>query len=98
VDRVGRPPHEEDALASLTDGTVELRPVKPCARCQVIEVDPAAGEAQAPGSLLDVLAGYRREPRLDGGLAFGQNCIVTAGIGSTLRVGATLQGAYDFGG
>lgn len=90
-------PHEEDALASLTDGTVELVPVKPCARCEVTEVDPASGQAQPPGSVLDALAAYRREPRLGGGLAFGQNCVVAAGIGATLRVGATLRGTYDFG-
>lgn len=86
--------HEEDALESLTDGTVTLRRVKPCARCQVIEVDQRAGVAQAPGSLLDVLAGYRADASLGGGLAFGQNCIVTAGLGAPMRVGAVLSGRY----
>jgi hypothetical protein len=40
---------------------------------------------------LDILQTYRANPRLDGAVCLGMNCIVTAGAGSLLRVGQELD-------
>jgi uncharacterized protein YcbX len=85
---------EEDYIGSITAGGVELRPVKPCARCPIPAVDQATG---VPGpDPLDILQAYRANPRMDGAVCFGMNCIVTAGAGSVLRVGQQLDLALAF--
>jgi uncharacterized protein YcbX len=85
---------EEDYLASLSTGTAEIRPVKPCARCPIPAIDQATGE---PGpDPMDILQTYRANPRLDGGVCLGMNCIVSAGAGSRLRVGDELAAELAF--
>jgi uncharacterized protein YcbX len=80
---------EEDYIETLTAGDVNLRPVKPCARCPIPAVDQATG---VPGpDPLDILQAYRANPRMDGAVCFGMNCIVTAGAGGVLRVGQQLE-------
>jgi uncharacterized protein YcbX len=80
---------EEDYLASLAAGPVEIRPVKPCARCPIPSIDQATG---VPGpDPLDILQTYRANPRLDGAVCMGMNCIVTSGAGSSLAVGQELD-------
>lgn len=77
---------EEDFVASFThsDG-INLRPVKPCARCPIPAVDQATG---VPGpDPLDILQTYRANPRMDGAVTLGMNVIVEEGAGLTLRVG-----------
>jgi len=76
---------EEDFLGTLTIGGVVIRPVKPCARCPIPSIDQATGIA-GPDPL-DVLQTYRANPRMDGAVCFGMNCIVTAGAGSELHLG-----------
>lgn len=78
----GLPAFEEDYVRSLRVGSLEIRPVKPCARCTVPGVDPATGE-QSP-LIPDVLAVMRRT---DDGVMFGVNAIVVQGDGGTVRVG-----------
>lgn len=82
--------YEEDYIRSIRIGDVELRAVKPCARCSVPGVDPATGEHST--AVTDLLATYRGrtqgEPQ---GVMFGINAIVTAGAGSTLRVGSAVE-------
>lgn len=82
--------YEEDYIRSIRIGDVELRAVKPCARCSVPGVDPATGEHSTV--VTDLLATYRGrtqgEPQ---GVMFGINAIVTAGAGSTLRVGSAVE-------
>jgi len=85
--------HAEDGLARLVvpgaQGDIDIRPCKPCGRCQIPEVDPASG---VPGSgVLSALAGYRREPRIGGAVAFGMNAFVAAGAEDTLRVGQAVR-------
>jgi uncharacterized protein YcbX len=85
---------EEDYLSSLSTGTVEIRPVKPCARCPIPAIDQATGE---PGpDPMDILQTYRANPRVDGGVCLGMNCIVSAGAGSRLRVGDDLAAELAF--
>ena len=85
--------HAEDSLASLVvqgaQGEIDIRPCKPCGRCQIPEVDPASG---VPGNgVLAALAAYRREPRIDGAVAFGMNAFVASGAEDTLRVGQAVR-------
>jgi uncharacterized protein YcbX len=79
---------EEDFLATLTVGAVEIRPVKPCARCPIPSIDQKTG---MPGpDPLDILQTYRANPRMEGAVCLGMNCIVTAGAGSELHLGQEL--------
>lgn len=80
---------EEDYVARLAAGPVGLQPVKPCARCPIPSVDQATG---VPGpDPLDILQTYRANPRMDGAVCMGMNCIVTSGAGSLLRTGQELD-------
>lgn len=82
--------YEEDYIKTIRIGDVELRAVKPCARCSVPGVDPDSGEHST--IVTDLLATYRGrtqgEPQ---GVMFGVNAIVTAGAGSTLRAGSAVE-------
>lgn len=77
---------------------VVLRFVKPCARCPITTIDQLTGEREAgwPAEPLDTLAVFRADPRVDGGLTFGQNAMVVAGAGERLAVGAQAQWEYRF--
>lgn len=80
---------EEDYVAALAAGPVAIAPVKPCARCPIPSIDQATG---LPGpDPLDILQTYRANPRMDGAICMGMNCIVTAGTGSLLYVGQELD-------
>jgi len=85
---------------SIGAGEVVLRLAKPCARCSITTVDQRSGtiDARWPHEPLDTLAAYRANPRVDGGLTFGQNAIVVAGTGRTLRVGEEVELVLDFDG
>ena len=89
-------PHDEDLIDELVidtpDGPVRLRLVKPCARCSIPDVDPATGEPD--GAVGTVLAGYRIDPRVDGGITFGMNAVIVEGVGRTLRVGASVSARF----
>lgn len=80
---------EEDYAATIQMGDALLRPVKPCSRCDMPSVDQATGII-GPNPL-DIMQGYRANPLLDGGISFGMNCIVSAGAGTVIRVGQTLE-------
>ena len=90
---------DEDRLAEIriaTDGgEVVLRPVKPCPRCPIPNIDPATAESNPV--VLDTLQTYRADPRVDGGITFGMNAIVVQGLEQTLRVGQKVTADYDFG-
>jgi uncharacterized protein YcbX len=81
--------HDEDHVRELRidtpQGEIHLRLVKPCTRCSIPDVDPATGE-QGHG-VLETLAGYRCDPRVDGAVTFGMNAVVVAGIEHRLAVG-----------
>lgn len=85
---------EEDYIESFALDGLVLRPVKPCARCPIPAIDQATG---LPGpDPLDILQTYRANPRMEGAVCMGMNCIVTAGQGGSLRVGQRLDAAIAF--
>jgi uncharacterized protein YcbX len=90
--------HDEDRLDLIRiatgEGEVQLRPVKPCSRCTIPDVDPAT--AQVGTAVGDVLQGYRRNPVLDDAVSFGMNAIIVEGVDSTLRVGQVVTGNWKF--
>jgi uncharacterized protein YcbX len=85
---------EEDYVESFAADGLAIRPVKPCARCPIPAIDQATG---IPGlDPLDILQGYRANPRMEGAVCMGMNCIVTGGEGDSLRVGQQLDVAIAF--
>ena len=90
--------HDEDRLDLLriaTDaGVAQLKPVKPCARCPIPNIDPAtAAFSPAVG---DTLQAYRQDGRLNGAVTFGMNAIVVQGDGLLLRVGQVVEADFRF--
>jgi uncharacterized protein YcbX len=94
----GLQPHDEDLLGVIhvdADGEeVLLKPVKPCPRCPIPNVDPLT--ARSSPEVGDILQSYRQEARLDGAVTFGMNAIILRGIGVTLRVGQSVSADFDF--
>ena len=90
--------HDEDRLDLLriatAEGEVVLRPVKPCPRCPIPNVDPATGETEP--TVMDTLQGYRRNDIVGGAVSFAMNAIVVEGIDRTLRVGDAAQADFRF--
>ena len=89
---------DEDRLAEIriasADGEVVLRPVKPCPRCPIPNVDPATGTSSP--EVMDMLNTYRANPVVDGGITFGMNCVIVRGAGHRLRVGDAVAGDWKF--
>lgn len=100
----GGEPFDEDfidtlAIESASGGEgIVLRFAKPCARCPITTIDQQTGErdAQWPAEPLDTLATFRADPRVDGGLTFGQNAMVVTGTGERVAVGARAEWEYRF--
>lgn len=86
--------YEEDYLESLQADGISIKPVKPCARCPIPAIDQATGVA-GPDPL-DILLTYRANPRMDGAVTFGMNCIAASGAGGLLRVGRQLETGLAF--
>ena len=95
--------HDEDRLsllrvqAGLNEDAngVQLKPVKPCARCPIPNIDPAT--AQSSPAVGDTLQAYRQDDRVNGGITFGMNAITLSGQGTVLRVGQAVMADLDFG-
>jgi len=86
--------HLDEIVIGSDDQTVRLRLVKPCVRCNVPDIDPlTAATGTAVG---DTLAGYRADPRMNGGLTFGVNAVVVSGFDQTLRCGQPVRGSWKF--
>jgi hypothetical protein len=94
----GLQPHDEDLLGMIYveagDEEVMLKPVKPCPRCPIPNVDPQT--ARSSPEVGDMLQSYRQDARLDGAVTFGMNVIIQRGIGMTLRVGQSVSANFDF--
>jgi hypothetical protein len=94
----GMEAHDEDRLGILHiatgDGEVQLRGVKPCARCPIPNIDPATAEIET--IVTDTLQGYRRNELIAGAISFGMNAIVLEGLGRTLRVGQDAGADWKF--
>ncbi len=91
-------PHDEDRLELLqvtTDqGMAQIKPVKPCARCPIPNVDPLT--ALSAHTVGDMLQAYRQDARVGGAPSFGMNAIVLGSTGHLLKVGQSVQGNYCF--
>jgi uncharacterized protein YcbX len=90
--------HDEDRLDELVidteQGPARLRPVKPCTRCPIPNIDPAT--AAASPEVGDMLQTYRQDPKMNGAVTFGANAIVIEGIDHLLRVGQRVTANYRF--
>lgn len=90
--------HDEDHIDRLEidtpQGTVQLKLVKPCARCTIPGVDPDKGTQGF--EVIDTLASYRSDPRVDGAVTFGMNAIVVSGIEHVLAVGQAGRANLGF--
>ena len=90
--------HDEDRIDVLQitteQGVARLKPVKPCARCPIPNIDPAT--AVSSPEVNDTLQTYRQDPRLGGALSFGMNLIRLDGEDHLLRVGQTVSAGYRF--
>lgn len=91
--------HDEDRLDTLhistQSGAAELKPVKPCPRCPIPNIDPVT--ALSSPIVGDTLQAYRQDPRLNGAVTFGMNAIVLSGVGAVLRVGQLVGADFVFG-
>src|SRR5690348_2598638 len=88
----GLPAFAEDRISSIKIGAVTLRLVKPCTRCIITSTDQRTGERSTDP--LPVLRTYRMDPTLHG-IKFGENAIIVAGVGSTLRTGCMAKVTFD---
>jgi uncharacterized protein YcbX len=87
--------HDEDRLEVIhiaAGAEVELRPVKPCARCPIPNIDPAT--AVVSPQVLETLRAYRRNEKVQGAATFGMNAIVLRGVEQTLRVGQPVTARW----
>jgi uncharacterized protein len=89
----GIAPYEEDYLDSLGAPGLLIRPVKPCARCPIPSIDQTTGIA-GPDPL-DIMLSYRANPRMDGAVCLGMNCILIGSAGE-LRVGQEFAANLAF--
>jgi len=91
-------PHDEDRLDRLQiaigEGAVQLKPVKPCPRCPIPNIDPATGISSP--EVGDLLQSYRQDARLKGAVTFGMNAIVLHGVGQLLKVGQPVTASFRF--
>ena len=74
--------HDEDRVdvlrvATGEPGAVLLRPVKPCPRCPIPNIDPVT--ARVDPQVSDTLQAYRANERVGGAVTFGMNAIVLEG-------------------
>jgi uncharacterized protein YcbX len=94
--------HDEDRVGIITihahfeaaGAIVQLQPVKPCPRCPIPNINPDS--AQSHSAVSDTLQAYRQDPRVNGALTFGMNCLPVVGIGQVLRVGQRVSADWTF--
>jgi uncharacterized protein YcbX len=81
--------YDEDRIHELSSAQVTLRIVKPCVRCSITTTDQETGTLDGAEPLA-TLKTYRFDREL-GGVCFGQNAIITRGVGASLRVGEQFE-------
>lgn len=86
--------HDEDRIGMMTLGAVQLKPVKPCPRCPIPNIDPDSARPHPVVS--DTLQAYRQDARVKGAVTFGMNCIPMTGVGQVLRVGQRVSADWAF--
>jgi hypothetical protein len=87
----GLPPFAEDRIASLEIGPVTLTLVKPCTRCIIPSTDQRTGIRGLDP--LPVLRTFRFDRKLLG-VTFGENAVITSGVGEFLERGAPCRVIY----
>lgn len=88
----GLPPFAEDRIATVDIGPVTLTLVKPCTRCIIPSTDQRTGVRGFDP--LPVLRTFRFDRKLHG-VTFGENAVITRGIGEFLERGAPCRVTYD---
>lgn len=83
-----------DTLRIAADREVVIRPVKPCVRCSIPDIDPATGESSPEVGA--TLRTYRSNDVMDGAITFAMNAIVLEGLDATLRVGQEVTANWKF--
>ena len=91
-------PHDEDRLdvlhISTGQGSFQLKPVKPCPRCPIPNIDPTT--ALSSPQVGDMLQSYRSDSRVNGAVTFGMNAVVLEGFEQTLKLGQVVTANYRF--
>jgi len=88
----GLPPYAEDRIASVEIGPIILSLVKPCTRCIIPSTDQRTGIRGLDP--VAVLRTFRFDRKLLG-VTFGENAVITRGIGEILERGAECRVTYD---
>ncbi len=83
------PAYAEDEARQLAIGSVRIALTKACTRCVITTLDHTRGESTGDEPLR-TLKRYRFDPALRG-VVFGRNAYATAGVGSILRRGDSVQ-------
>ena len=71
-----------------------LKPVKPCTRCSIPDIDPTSGVSSPEVGA--VLRSYRSNDAMNGAITFAMNAIVLEGLDTTLRVGQDVTANWSF--
>lgn len=88
----GLPAFAEDRIASIDVGEVRLTLVKPCTRCIIPSTDQRTGIRGFDP--LPVLKTFRFDRELLG-VTFGENAVISHGVGELLERGSECRVAYD---
>jgi uncharacterized protein len=88
----GLPPFAEDRIASLEIGPITLTLVKPCTRCIIPSTDQRTGVRGFDPT--PVLRTFRFDRKLLG-VTFGENAVISRGVGEFLERGAQCRVTYD---
>lgn len=88
----GLPPFAEDRIASLEIGPVVLTLVKPCTRCIIPSTDQRTGIRGLDPT--PALRTFRFDRKLLG-VTFGENAVITRGVGEFLERGAECRVIYE---
>ena len=88
----GLPPLAEDRIESLEIGPIVLTLVKPCTRCIIPSTDQRTGVRGLDP--LPVLRTFRFDRKLLG-VTFGENAVITRGVGEFVERGAQCRVTYD---
>ena len=88
----GLPAWAEDHIDTLSVGELTLRLVKPCTRCSIPSIDQRTGLPST--NPLPVLRAFRFNRELLG-VTFGENAVITSGVGYEIRRGASCRVSFE---
>ncbi len=88
----GLPPFAEDRIATIEIGPITLALVKPSTRCIIPSTDQRTGVRGVDP--LPVLRTFRFDRKLRG-VTFGENAVITRGVGEILERGAQCRVTYE---